>query len=325
MNRWFALAITVAAVLLTATLAATSAFWAPPLLAFAGANSDTIQGLTGLIEIALWAGSAIVFVAGLWWVKKTPAGGIVQQNSGDNARQVAVQPGGVYVERQEIIQPPDPADAAAQTAARFDRYLHTIIKRCYALPLAALGGESSAGDEEITLDKVYTALDTTTTVALTAEEKQARKERTAIGDPDERRVVPALEAATQTRRLALLGDPGSGKSTFVHYLAAPGWPADLTPIPTVLRDVAGRLTAARAPNGVRQGRRSDRSRPLDAVVGRLRFISLKHLPLRKEQPIPQPIYNSTVFLAMALPEMAFLLKATTQSQINTGLVISSTV
>ena len=265
MNRWFALAITIAAVLLSATLAATSAFWAPPLLAFAGANSDTIQGLTGLIEIALWAGSAVVFVAGLWWVKKTPAGGIVQQNSGDNARQVAVQPGGVYVEKQEIIQPPDPADAAAQTAARFDRYLHTIIKRCYALPLAALGGESSAGDEEITLDKVYTALDTTATVALSAEEKQARQERASVGAPDERRVVAALEAATQTRRLALLGDPGSGKSTFVHYLAAQlaaaklgegapptGWPADLTPILTVLRDVAGRLTAAHDPNARHQ-------------------------------------------------------------------------
>jgi hypothetical protein len=58
--------------------------------------------------------------------------------------------------------PPDPAAAARQTARA--HYLERLQRRCLALPLAALGGE------DVTLDKVYIALDTKTPVPLTEEE-----------------------------------------------------------------------------------------------------------------------------------------------------------
>ena len=138
----------------------------------------------------------------------------------------------------------------------YERYLERLIARCNALPLAALGGQSSAG-EEVTLDRVYVDLDTTTTVKLTEDEKKQRKEQ-VLSDSD-KRPVTALEATVETRRLVLLGDPGSGKSTFAQHLAAwlaaarlgrrdppPHWPADLTPIITVLRDVGPILASVHA-------------------------------------------------------------------------------
>ncbi|RIK53552.1 MAG: hypothetical protein DCC57_08155 [Chloroflexi bacterium] len=137
-----------------------------------------------------------------------------------------------------------------------ERYLRTLRQRCHVLPLAAMGGDESAGDE-VSLDQVYVALDTETRVPLTEEEKAQRKEqRTAAvpGRETDDRPLTALEAATGARRLVLLGQPGGGKTTFVRQLAAwlaavrlglaeapAGWPADLLPVVTMVRDLAPRL------------------------------------------------------------------------------------
>ncbi len=69
------------------------------------------------------------------------------------------------------------------------------------------------------------------------------------------RPLTALEVATQTKHLVLLGDPGSGKSTFVRQLAArtaaaylageppfPDWQAGLIPVLITLRKLAPELT-----------------------------------------------------------------------------------
>lgn len=45
-------------------LGLTASRWAPALLSFAGDNSATIEGLTGLVQLALWAGAAAVAVWG---------------------------------------------------------------------------------------------------------------------------------------------------------------------------------------------------------------------------------------------------------------------
>ena len=152
--------------------------------------------------------------------------------------------------------PPNPAQAAAATAYR--RYLDATHRRCNVLPLAPLGGDESAGDE-VTLDQVYVALDTQSRVKLTAKEKEARKKAGQSVQDDADRPVSVLEAAGRSRRLVLLGDPGSGKSTFVRQLCAwhalallgqplpvelpPTWPAHLLPLLTTIREVAGALAA----------------------------------------------------------------------------------
>src|SRR4029079_10735782 len=85
------------------------------------------------------------------------------------------------------------------------------------------------------------------------------------------RELGALDLVSASRRVVLLGDPGSGKSTFVNPLLLclashglepnagwserlPGWPADeasIVPVPILLRDFARSLpreTTTRAGN-----------------------------------------------------------------------------
>ncbi len=284
MKKWlFALA----AAGLLAILAFTARWWAPALLGFVTDNSDTIQGLTDFLQLLLWAGAAAAAaaIAGLWRGRRRPepstppqaqaqafvaGGGAVGQGHstvGGQGSIVATQvsdsalatgPGAraikadTYVEHQHL---PDP-EATRRAEAR-ERYLRRLRQRCNVLPLAAMGGEEDAGDE-VTLDRVYVELDTRTRALRPGEEPGHRNEaRQALGRPEqEDRALPALEAATLTPRLVLLGDPGGGKSTFVRQLAAwlaaaqlgdtdppIGWPADTLPLLVALRELTPALAS----------------------------------------------------------------------------------
>lgn len=50
-----------------AILAISARFWLPPLLTFAGANADTLQGLTSAVQLALWVGIALLFI--FMWIR----------------------------------------------------------------------------------------------------------------------------------------------------------------------------------------------------------------------------------------------------------------
>jgi len=130
------------------------------------------------------------------------------------------------------------------------RYLDAFSRACQSLPLAAMGADENT-DLDVSLDQVYIDLDTTSPVPETEEEKKEREKRP--WDHQEK-FVSALEAAAQTRRFVLLGDPGSGKSTFARRLAGwvadsqlkavegpPGFPTNLLPVMLALRDLAPRL------------------------------------------------------------------------------------
>ena len=136
-----------------------------------------------------------------------------------------------------------------------DRYLTLLRQRCHVLPMAAMGGEESMRDD-VGLDKVYVALDTTTRVPMREGEKANRKQQAGslLGRDEDERPLAAMEAATGERRLVLLGDPGSGKTTFVRQLTAwiagartgnlpgpDGWQPMPLPLLSVLRDLAPRL------------------------------------------------------------------------------------
>ncbi len=173
----------------------------------------------------------------------------------------AIYIGGPVYGNLTIHPAPDPraVEAEKQDAAR-RRYLENLIRDCQFLPLIDLGRDPDT-EKDVTLDDVYIALDTTHRVPV-EEKKGKSKQKTAVspnlemeglrGQKD--RPFPALEAAVQTSRLALLGDPGSGKSTFArhvlawyagaelgHLKAPDGLPSGLLPVLITLRDLVPRL------------------------------------------------------------------------------------
>ncbi len=192
----------------------------------------------------------------------------------------------ITIEHQEIHHhyAPDPRAIAADAAAAARRdYLTGFARWCNTLPLAALGGEEGAADE-LKLDQVYIGLHTESRVPLTEAEKEERKKNREFRprpDPrdDESRARTAQEVAAEHTRLVLLGDPGSGKSTFARYwlrqLALAGLgkgqpplglTPDLLPVFVTLRDLAPRL----APLDFQQPLTDDNKRQLiDAIFAQL--------------------------------------------------------
>jgi formylglycine-generating enzyme required for sulfatase activity len=101
---------------------------------------------------------------------------------------------------------PDPADLRAA-------YLNRLLERCSALSLTGIDPKAASNQFEarLELSAVYTALLTTA-----AQHERLRAGREA--EPEKPRYLSALEQLDQHPRLVLLGDPGSGKSTFVDFV-----------------------------------------------------------------------------------------------------------
>ncbi|MCB0125024.1 MAG: hypothetical protein KDE58_22365, partial [Caldilineaceae bacterium] len=95
-------------------------------------------------------------------------------------------------------------------------YLNRILHQCEYLPLQEITMDSAAStlpaNRRIGLLDVYIDLDTTAKVQeIPGGAGQARRGRG--------KALSVLQALIDARRLVLLGAPGSGKSTFVNYLA----------------------------------------------------------------------------------------------------------
>jgi formylglycine-generating enzyme required for sulfatase activity len=142
-------------------------------------------------------------------------------------------------------------------------YCQYIAQRAGALPLRGMDRkESDAGSKRSTLSLagVYTGLDIQQSTSEKMMEdmlakgdwrEKIMKDVRSLGEDDEDHLRPitALEAATLSRKWVLLGDPGSGKTTFVNYLTQmlaqqnfenlPAWKEeerDILPIVVILRD-----------------------------------------------------------------------------------------
>lgn len=151
--------------------------------------------------------------------------------------------------------PPSEADKAQKA---FRAYLDNLRKFCNLLPLATLS-EDKEVMAEITLDKVYIDLDTETFKEEPEDEKPKKRKQSDAERLFElagkREAIRVIDAAVNTQRLVLLGNAGSGKSTFVKYLAAAqamhllagkaleGFSPTLIPVYLELRKISPRLGA----------------------------------------------------------------------------------
>jgi formylglycine-generating enzyme required for sulfatase activity len=174
--------------------------------------------------------------------------GVIAQNGSVAAGVGGVAVGGDIHGNVYVGQPAkDPAEALCI-------YRRVLVGTSQYLPLRGVdvgASDPSSGQQRMDLARVYVDLDTKVQVLLVDGQRvPLERHMTAERREDlETRPLRVLEAAADNRRLVLLGDPGSGKSTFVGHLAlclAAGWPdrlpdwpegeAGVVPIPVVLRD-----------------------------------------------------------------------------------------
>ena len=107
-----------------------------------------------------------------------------------------------------IMIQPESAPAALRRA-----YLNHLFEAAGKLYLAGIDSKAaSEAQSRISLSAIYTAL-----LTLSSEEMDASAERRP--ESREARRLSALELLNRHSRLVLLGDPGSGKSTFVNFVA----------------------------------------------------------------------------------------------------------
>ncbi len=134
-------------------------------------------------------------------------------------------------------------DPTAELDEKLTHYFDNLANECGRLPLEAIDSKFLDG-QEVRLPNIY--------VPLHALRRTIKQEQPQTSQEEEKR-LPVLDALAKERRAVLLGEPGSGKTVLVNYLAgclakaAAGGEAiadipetikHLLPIRLILREVA---------------------------------------------------------------------------------------
>lgn len=180
--------------------------WLGPLLRFVGANTEVIQGLEAAIQLVIEAVGAVMAIFAFVLRRKKSAIATAPPTiivTGKHGRFVQTE---TYIEKQEVHK--QTTDPSALRAA----YLNRLFETARQLSLAGVDPKvASEAEARLNLEAVYTAL-----LTLTPEAHE-QFQRGAVAERETRR-LSAVEQLNRHSRLVLLGDPGSGKSTFVNFV-----------------------------------------------------------------------------------------------------------
>jgi formylglycine-generating enzyme required for sulfatase activity len=98
-------------------------------------------------------------------------------------------------------------------------YLDNVVNEFTGLPLEGRSADDTLrADDQLRLARVYIALNTKESRVTLKPEKEQKKKEVLEREDFDRHPLSALRAVMESRRLVLLGDPGSGKSTFAQHL-----------------------------------------------------------------------------------------------------------
>ncbi len=145
---------------------------------------------------------------------------------------------------QELIVSSGPQDAGASLRRR---YLQELERDANILPWGCVTAAcaDASRDENLGLADVYTDLDTTELRQVKREE-ELRQFMARIHEAER---LPVQEVANGKQRLLIMGDPGSGKSTFMKYVCYVLARAGLAEDPSVWLSAACSVEAWRAAAG----------------------------------------------------------------------------
>ncbi|MCD4753298.1 MAG: NACHT domain-containing protein [Anaerolineaceae bacterium] len=97
-------------------------------------------------------------------------------------------------------------------------YLNQLLSECNDVSLLGITNQDDQDlrSSNLQLSSIYTELDT---VAPEHNEEKENNSRQFVKQPQDQKRLSALTQLNRNQKLVILGDPGSGKSTFVNYIA----------------------------------------------------------------------------------------------------------
>lgn len=148
-------------------------------------------------------------------VSLTGSGAVAMKGGAAAGRGGVAVGGDVYGNIYTGLPACDPTEALAI-------YRRVLVEGSRHLSLRGLdvgASDPTGAQQRFDLAQLYVEVLTTTQVPHQKRGKQRSLQRELLREERETRPLPALEAVIAHRRVVLLGDPGSGKSTFLSHLA----------------------------------------------------------------------------------------------------------
>jgi formylglycine-generating enzyme required for sulfatase activity len=199
-------------------LGLTTRMWLPWLLPFLDDQGDRWQSLASLVQVIMWGAGALFLFWRLWFSReKTPVPTTVHH--------------GNFAGRDYITQiyhtyqsgPGQPQLNEDEFAVAVSRYLEWVQHRYGHLNLKGIASREHRV-LSLTLEDVYVSL----LAAVTPERegrlspaspRRAEMAEMAEMERAEPRIVDMADLLALGERLAIIGGPGSGKTTFLHIIA----------------------------------------------------------------------------------------------------------